>query len=132
ANETMIDTNGARLYWISGGCILREGRHGAARIGEVLAGRARVWVGERVGFGFYRTGALDVTFTFDAERPGLADRLDLRVARGALLAVHAVVGADRIWLFTAERREGRERLACRLLDRGGAVIASAEEPASEG
>lgn len=131
-NETVFEVNGAHCYWIAGGRVLRDGRLGPELIGEVLAGQARLFVGERFGFGFYRTGALDVAFTFDAERPGLADRVDLRLACGALLAAHAVVAEDRVWLFTAERQGGAEALRCRLLDRRGALLASAEEPAAEG
>lgn len=130
-NETVFEVNGAHCYWIAGGRVLRDGRLGPELVGEVLAGQARLFAGERFGFGFYRTGSLDVAFTFDAERPGLADRVDLRLARGALLAAHAVVGEDRVWLFTAERQGGAETLRCRLLDRRGALLASAEEPSTE-
>ncbi|HTJ45018.1 MAG TPA: hypothetical protein VL463_23080, partial [Kofleriaceae bacterium] len=92
--------------WITGDLLYRRGALGPEVIGQVLGGRTRVWTSATFGVGFYRAGAWTVGFVFRPDRRGLDDRITLPKIRGQLVDAHAVVGADRAWLFVREAFAG--------------------------
>ena len=85
--------------WLAGGALWRATRLGPERIGSVLAGQTRAWVGAKLGVGFYRAGGYAVGFVFRPDRGGLDDRVALPKLRGQLVDAHAIIGDDRAWLF---------------------------------
>jgi hypothetical protein len=85
--------------WLDGGALMRQTRLGPERIGSVLAGQTKIWVGDSLGVGFYRAGGYAVGLVFRPDRGPLDDRVALPKIRGRLISSHAVVGSDRAWLF---------------------------------
>lgn len=85
--------------WLDGGALMRKAAFGPERIGSVLANQTRIWAGDSLGIGFYRAGGYAVGFVFRPDRGPLDDRVALPKIRGRLVDAHAVVGADRAWLF---------------------------------
>lgn len=124
--------NGRYRYWAQAGALWRNGAFAPERLGEVLAGQTRLWVGERFGVGFYRAGAVRGAFVFDAERPGLKDGLALPWPAGRLVDAEAVFGEGVAWLFLAEEVQGRVVNHCILLGADGAVQASAQGAEGDG
>jgi len=55
-----FDAGEGRLAWVSAGQLLRDGPHGPERIGDVLGGRTRLWLGPAHGFGRYDAGEVSV------------------------------------------------------------------------
>jgi len=131
ATHTAVETFGARRYWVQSGRLLRDGRWGPEPIGNVLAGQTRFWVGEHIGFGFYRAGSLNVAFLFDPDRPGVDDSVVLPRQRGSLLDAHCALGRDHAWFFVTEEVGGRVTARCVLVGRGGETLAAAETGAGE-
>ena len=127
AGEVGFASNSRHRYWLAGGRLFRDGRWGAEAIGEVLTGQTRFWVGERFGLGFYRAGALAVTFLFSADKPGLDDSLIVPALRGVLVDAHCVFSGDRAWLFTLEKVGGRLVARATLIGGDGRIIAAAED-----
>lgn len=129
---------GARkhIVWASGGRLLcwrggsAHASQGPADLGAVLRGQTRLWLGDTLGFGLYRAGALTVGFVFDPERRGLNDRVELPAMRGRVEDVSCTLGSDRVWLFWREHRQGREIARCALIAASGALLATAETHAA--
>jgi hypothetical protein len=121
--------NSAHHYWIDGGALYRDGRHGPCRIGEVLPNATRFWVGERFGVGYYRAGQLTVGFVFDAERVGLDDRVALPPLAGQIVDAHCAIGDDRAWLMLRESIGGRLVARCFVIARTGELLAATEQDA---
>jgi hypothetical protein len=93
--------------WLEGGALFRRGRLGPERIGNVLAGQTRAWVGAHLGVGFYRAGGYAVGFVFRPDRGPLDDRVALPAIRGQLVDAHAALADDRAWLFLTCADRGR-------------------------
>src|SRR4029079_6803486 len=74
-----------------------------SRVGDVLSGQTRVWLGDRLGFGLYRAGGLSVAFVFAADRGGLADTVRLPCPAGQVLDHEVVFSNDRVWVLFAVR-----------------------------
>jgi hypothetical protein len=135
----VIAANARRRYWAHGGVLYRGGRaivgdglaarlerEAATRIGDVLAGQTRLWVGDRFGLGFYRAGTLSVAFVFDAERGGLVDTVKLPFLPGEIYDADCVLEAERAWVLFAARHGGRTVHQCVLVGAAGDVQASAQ------
>ena len=120
-----LATNARHRYWAHAGALWRDGVLGPERMGEVLDGQTRLFVGPRFGLGFHRAGALRGAFVFDAERPGLKDGLVLPWPSGRLVDAEAVLGRHACWLFLAEETGGRTVNHCVVVGADGAVRASA-------
>jgi H/ACA ribonucleoprotein complex subunit 3 len=114
------------------GGLRRDGRLGPERIGDVLAGQTRIWVGPDFGFGFYRAGQLQVAFVFDAERNGLNDRVALPRMTGLLTQARCSFGGDRCWFLTASEENGRTVHRCTVVMRDGRAPAAAVATAGDG
>ncbi|HSP78545.1 MAG TPA: hypothetical protein VLQ93_08460, partial [Myxococcaceae bacterium] len=125
-------TNTRHRYWAHAGALWRDGAFAPERLGEVLAGQTRLFVGPRFGLGFHRAGALRGAFVFDAERPGLKDGLALPWPSGRLVDAEAVFDGALCWLFLAEERGGRTVHHCVVVGAEGSVKASASGEAGDG
>jgi hypothetical protein len=127
-----VSPDGRHMAWASNGRLLcwRGGSAPAALgptdLGAVLRGQTRLWLGDALGFGFYRAGALAVGFLFDPERRGLNDRVELPAMRGRIEHVACALGSDRVWLFWREHRLGKEIARCAVIAASGALLATAE------
>jgi hypothetical protein len=124
--------NARHHYWAQGGALWRDGELGPVRMGEVLGGQTRLFVGPRFGLGFYRAGGLRGAFVFDAERPGLKDGLKLPWPSGRLVDAAAVFDGGNCWLFLAEETAGRTVHHCVVVGADGTVRASAQAQAGDG
>ncbi|MFN7131574.1 MAG: hypothetical protein ACK4N5_05790, partial [Myxococcales bacterium] len=129
--EPAFASGEAGRCWASGGQLLRQGALGPERIGDVLAGQTRLFIGPRHGFGFYRAGELSVAFLFTPARRGLDDGLALPPLRGQLLEAHCVFEGERTWFLTRTRHAGRLVHRCLQLGARGEVEAAAEQGADE-
>jgi hypothetical protein len=103
---------------------------GEDRIGSVIAGQTRAWVGARLGVGFYRVGGFAAGFVFRADRGGLDDRVALPPLRGQLVAAHATIGDDRAWLWLTLAARGRLTTTAIVVGADAKLIAVGEIDAS--
>jgi hypothetical protein len=119
--------------WLDGGALWRTPRHalaGAERIGDVLAGQTRAWLGDGHGAGFYRAGGFAAGFVFRRDRGVLADHVALPPIRGHLVAAHAAIGDTHAWLVLVTATDGRittALVAIALADAAIAAIADATD-----
>ncbi|AKQ70435.1 hypothetical protein A176_007347 [Myxococcus hansupus] len=125
-------TNARHRYWAVGGGLWRDGPHGPERIGDVLEGQTRLFVGPRFGLGFHRAAGLRGAFVFDAERLGLKDGLVLPWPSGKLVDAECVFDGDQAWLFLVEEAGGRTLNHCVVVGADGGVRASAVAVAGDG
>lgn len=124
--EPALAANGRRVVVCAGGLLQRDGEHGLEVIGEALAGRTRLWLGESLGLGLYDAGSLCVAFLFDPERRGLADGLALPKLRCGLVSAACVPGPDRAWLRLTSSEGGRLIHRACAYDRTGALLGEVE------
>ncbi|MBM7112865.1 hypothetical protein [Archangium primigenium] len=124
--------NARHRYWAHAGVLWRDGTYGPERLGDVLEGQTRLFVGPRFGLGFHRAGALRDAFVFDAERPGLKDGLKLPWPSGRLVDAEAVFEGALCWLLLAEETAGRTVHHCVVVGADGGVKASATALAGDG
>ncbi|NVB80473.1 MAG: hypothetical protein HOV81_18920 [Kofleriaceae bacterium] len=113
----------AQVY-LDGGALMRRTPLGPERIGSVLAGQTRAWLGTHFGIGFYRAGGYAVGFTFRPDRGVLDDRIAMPKLRGQLVASHATIGDDRAWLWLTCADAGRITTTCIVVDAHGTVLAT--------
>jgi hypothetical protein len=124
--------NARHRYWAVGGGLWRDGAYGAERIGDVLEGQTRLFVGPRFGLGFHRAGGLRGAFVFDAGRTGLKDGLALPWPSGQLVDAECIFDGPNAWLFLVEQAGGRTVHHCVVVGSDGAVRASAVAEAGDG
>jgi len=127
----LVGRDASAGVWLDGGTLWRRGTLGPEAIGQVLAGQTRAWVGPKLGVGMYRAGGYAVTFVFRPDRRGLIDGVALPRIRGALLDLHAVVGAERAWVWWREALAGKETVRCAAIAPTGEVLGLAEAPADD-
>lgn len=130
--------NERHTYWCEEDSLYRDDTTGTLgmvstpmAIGQVLGGQTRFWVGDEFGFGFYRAGSLTVAFVFDAEKPGLNDRVGLQV-RGKLVDATCAISRGRAWFLTATQEGAKLIHRCYAISSTGVVEASAEAEAGDG
>lgn len=109
-----------RTVWLDGTALVRRTRVGVERIGTVLAGQTRIWIGAQLGVGFYRAGGYAVGFVFHPDRGVLDDRVAMPKIRGRLVSAHAVIAEDRAWLFLI----GSDVTTCVVIGRDSSVLAT--------
>lgn len=120
---------GATSWWERDGALWRDGTLGEERVGEVLAGQTRFWVGPEFGFGFYRAGGVTAAFSFEASRRGISDAIKLPPLRGRVLDADCVFGPGKAWLLLELESGGRVSRRCVVIRRDGTVAAAADNPA---
>lgn len=129
----LIDANAAHRYWISQGSLRRNGLLDVStHLGDVLEDRTLFWVGEKLGFGFYRAGGVLTAFVFDPYGSGLKDTVRLPLWPGQLIDSTAVFGADRVWFLTTRREGALTVNRCVVITAHGTVEATAEAIADDG
>jgi len=124
--------NARHRYHAVGGGLWRDGTYGPERMGDVLEGQTRLFVGPRFGLGFHRAGGLRGAFVFDAGRSGLKDGLALPWPSGQLVDAACVFDGPNAWLFLAEQAGGRTVHHCVVVGSDGTVRASAVAEAGDG
>lgn len=127
--------NDRHRFWIAGSSLWFDGALGDVRLGQILGGRTRFWVGDRLGAGFYSAGALTVGFVFDAARPiagnGINDQITLPPLRGQLMDASCAIGSDRAWLFAVEQVGGAVVGHCSCVDARGQLLATVTAPVAD-
>jgi len=124
----LIRANSFSRYWIDQGQLLRDGKLGNEYIGDILEGQTQFWIGETFGFGFYRTGAISVAFTFDAKRVGIGDRVNIPPIQGELIEANCVFSNDLCWFFTITQEQGNIIHRVSVLRPNGELVAKIAEP----
>ncbi|HEX7840746.1 MAG TPA: hypothetical protein VF469_24885, partial [Kofleriaceae bacterium] len=117
--------------WLDGAGLYRAARVGLSardRIGGVLAGLTRAWVGPRLGVGFYRAGGYAVGFVFHPDRGVLDDRVALPQIRGQLVSASATIGDDRAWLWPTSADAGRLTTTAVVIAADASVLATGPLP----
>jgi hypothetical protein len=117
-------THGTAPVWLDGATLYRASAAGPERIGGVLAGLTRAWLGSRLGVGLYRAGGYAVGFVFRPDGGVLDDRVALPRIRGQLVASHATIGDDRAWLWLTVADAGRLAITCVVIGADASVLAT--------
>ena len=128
----LIEATATAHYWVGGGTLWRDGRHGPERIGDVIPETTRFWVGSTFGLGFYRAGTLARAFVFDALHGGLNDGVPLTLPAGHLVDACCTFAEGRAWLFLTETSGGRTTQRCVVIGRTGGVEAEVTAPVGDG
>ena len=105
---------------------------GPVRIGSVLGGQTRFWVGARFGFGFYRVGATTMAFVFDTDAGRIKDGVKVPVSGTVLDATVVFDDHDHGWFYTTTQEGARRVNRCRVVRRDGTVVADAEADDGDG
>lgn len=144
AGEPAFGVNERFAFYVQGGRLWRRtfGRNGptlaglgsetAEPWGDVLAGQTRIWVGERLGFGYYRAGNVAVAFTFDTEKRGIRDAVRLPWPNGQIVKADAAIDNDKIWFFLAFAVAGRIVHRVIVLNADATVLGTADADAGDG
>jgi H/ACA ribonucleoprotein complex subunit 3 len=128
-NLTVFGANQARRYWLSNGRLCADGKFGPEfpeTIGSVLGGQTYFWVGEEMGFGFYRAGNLNVAFVFSAAKGGLNDSVTLAHPVGRLIDADCIFSESRAWFFTSWQVGGKIINRCQVIKKDGVVEATVQ------
>jgi H/ACA ribonucleoprotein complex subunit 3 len=131
----LIGASGEHIFFAQSGGLHRIGALGTGypeRIGEVLEHQTLFWVGDELGFGFYRAAELSSFFVFRPARSGVNDAVRLPAIRGQLIDATCHFAERRIWFFTATQEGGQTIHRCFLLDERGALIGRAEAASGDG
>jgi hypothetical protein len=126
---TSVATAPGFVCWQEQGRLLRRGRWGPERVGDVLAGQTRVWADGRLGFGVSRAGPLALAFMFKPGAQGIMDGVALPRVRGRVVDEQAVIGHERVWHVVRESAGARIVSRCTVVDAGGHVLATREAEA---
>ncbi len=124
----LIRANSFSRYWIDNGQLRRDGKLGNEYIGDILEGQTQFWIGESVGFGFYRAGNLSVAFTFNAKRAGICDRVQIPPIRSELIDANCIFSDRLCWFFTANQEQGKIIHRVSVLRDTGELIATLAAP----
>lgn len=136
-NVPVFAVNDKHVYWCEDDALYRDGGNSAfqkdtsVRIGNVIGGQTRFWVGDKFGFGFGQAGGITVAFVFDAELQGVNDGVKLRV-KGTLRDATCTIAGSRAWFFTHTQEGARTVNRCVVVASNGAVEAEAEADVGDG
>jgi len=128
----VFETNGEHMYWLHDGQLWRSGRIGPEYIGDVLAGQTQFWCGPQFGFGYYRAGAINVAFVFDANEGGLNDSVLLPPLNGQMYEATCAFTATHCWFFAALQTGAQFVHRCFVIGADGVVVAEAQAEAGDG
>lgn len=131
-NLPVLDANGTHRFWLQSGSIYKDGALGPEHVGDVLMGQTLFWVGEKLGFGFYRANQVTVGFVFNTQLPGINDNVKLPPIKGQLIDSTCVFSGERIWFFTSTQSGGKTLNRCYVIGADGKVIATAEATEGDG
>lgn len=119
--ERAADAGPAGLVCVSGASLLRSAD--GTRIGQVLEGQTRMRVGARLGFAFYRAGAVTVSFVFDVRR-GPLRQVGLPAIAGRLVDWSASFDDDHVLVGLTTEQGGAASHVAHLVDARGALVAT--------
>jgi len=125
----VFDVNDTTYFWLQDGQLMRADMLGAERIGDVLSGQTRFWVGARLGVGFYRAGDVQVAFVFDPQHRGINDHVRLPAMLGQLVDVSCHLGSDRAWLIWCNKEGACMVYHAAVILASGEVMATSRAPA---
>lgn len=131
----LIDANEDHIFFAEGGGLHRTSDLGAGyrdRVGDVLQNQTLFWVGDSLGFGFYRAAELSNFFVFSPAHRGLNDSVKLPGIKGQLVDATAVFGTDRAWFFTTTQEGTKAVNRCHLVNAQGVHLGSAEASPGDG
>lgn len=131
----LVDANKDHIFFADGGGLYRTTNLGLdyrEKVGDILPNQTLFWVGEELGFGFYRAAELSNFFMFRSKVRGLNDSVTLPGIRGQLVDATCCFGHDRIWFFTTTQEGNTAFNRCYLLDAQGKLLASAEARPGDG
>ncbi|MBC7544419.1 MAG: hypothetical protein H7338_16990 [Candidatus Sericytochromatia bacterium] len=120
AGETVFDANATSCYRFAGDWLVDS--LGGNRIGQALDGQTWFRMGDRFGFGFYRTGRMTVYFVFDPKQPGLR-QVELPPIEGRLVDVQATFDRGRVLVSLACDRDGQRQHSMAVVQADGTVLA---------
>lgn len=126
----VFDSNSLNRFWISAENIYKQGTLGPEPIGKILSKQTVFWVGEKLGFGFYRAGDLNVGFIFDTSKHAILDSIDFPIIPGKLLDVTCYISDKLIWFFASFMQNGNKTNRCIVYDKQGKIQATKEEISS--
>lgn len=127
----LFAANETAQYWVHQGQLQRSQNSaiGPLYLGDVLASQTYFWVGPQFGFGFYQASNLKVAFVFDANKPGLNDRVPLPPWPGQLIQATCTFSQEYAWLFLTTQHQGQIHHTCVVIRTDGTIAATAEAAA---
>lgn len=131
----LVDANKDSIFFADSGGLYRSSQLGLDyrdKVGDILPNQTLFWVGEELGFGFYRAAELSNFFVFRPKIRGLNDSVTLPGIKGQLVDATAYFGHDRIWFFTTTQEGNTAYNRCYLLDAQGKLLGSAEARPGDG
>ncbi len=131
----LIDANHENFFFVENGQLKRIGRMGISypeQIGEVLPNQTLFWVGQTMGFGFYRAGNLSRFFVFNPSGGGLNDSIKLPPIRGQLIDSTCFFGKNVAWFLTATQESGKTIHRVYLVNAKGQLLSQTEIGAEDG
>jgi len=96
----LIDGNGSSLFFIQNGNINKSGSLGtsyAETVGQTLSNQTLFWVGDDLGFGFYRAGELSRFFSFRTNVRGVNDNIKIPNLKGQIIDTTCVFSKENTW-----------------------------------
>lgn len=115
------DASAAGLVYETGGVLVRASD--GTRIGQVLEGQTRLYVGPEMGFAFYRAGELTLSFVFDPRR-GPLRQVDTPHLRGRLVDASVCFDGELALVTTVTALSGRLECNVWLVSGAGRLVAS--------
>jgi hypothetical protein len=128
----VFDSNSKKKFWVSGKNLYKDGALGPEIVGQILNGQTIFWVGEKLGFGFYRAGNMNVGFVFDTSLHAISDSIDFPVIPGQLVDATTYISDKFIWFFASFITNGQKTNRCIVYDKNGNLIASKEDISGDG
>lgn len=124
-----FDANARACVVVAGDWLVDAAR--GDRVGQVIENQTWVRIGDALGFGFYRAGALLEHFVFRPDRGGGFTRVVLPRAGGRLVDAAAWFDGDRVLFARAVDRGGRRVHDLFVVAASGRVVASASGTADD-
>lgn len=123
--QAVFAGNAQSHFWINGKELMRSETSQSTRIGSILAGQTRIWMGTSFGFGYYDAGGFRRAFVFDAKRQGLL-YVELPALKGQLLSMDVSFSSRRAWLMLSVRHGASVTNHCFLLNSRAEILAHSE------
>lgn len=131
----LVDANGSRIFYAEGGALKRTtdlGLEYPERIGDVLPNQTLFWVGDTLGFGFYRAAELSNFFVFRTRSKGINDSVKLPSIKGQLIDSMCYFSDSHIWFLTSTKEGQQTYNRCYLLSDKGEVLGEAQASPGDG
>ncbi|MBI5077473.1 hypothetical protein HZB94_03795 [Candidatus Falkowbacteria bacterium] len=125
-NSPVFDSNAADYFTLSGDYLAKNNEK---IIGQILPNQTWIKVGPAFGFGFYRIGRKTVYFIFDTERGALDDTIRWPAISGKLIDADCLFTESHALFLVSREENGKILNAMYLMEKGGALIGSAEAEA---